>query len=87
MANETETKNFGDHCLNAHSNNIFLCPEKILKDKSNKITRFLNEKISKHACCKSKKNGVDKGKRKKVTKKEKKTKKKKKEVKVKKKLL
>ena len=67
MANETETKNFGDHCLNAHSNNIFLCPEKILKDKSNKITRFLNEKISKHACCKSKKNGVDKGKRKKVT--------------------
>ena len=54
VADSKETKNFEAHCLKARSNNIFLCPEKIRRGKRNKLIEFLNNKISKHACCKTK---------------------------------
>ena len=62
VADSKETKNFEAHCLKARSNNIFLCPEKIRRGKRNKLIEFLNNKISKHACCKtkSKKNAKNK---------------------------
>ena len=54
-ADATETKNFKAHCRKAHSNNIFLCPEKEIKGKRRKLIRFLNKAMAKHDCCKNKK--------------------------------
>ena len=55
MEDAKAMKDFEAHCLKARSNNIFLCPGKIRKGKHNKLVEFLNKKMSKHDCCRSKK--------------------------------